>query len=305
LYAWYEGDNENSARYFKKAMEIQPDYALSWVGQSIVWAASVDSQQVAPLVGLPKMKEAAVKAVELDDDSAEAHQALGAAYYFADWNFTGADRELQRAIELDPGFSEALHLRSYVLVALNRYDEAVENQKRATEIDPFTRPHAMARIYVQVRRYDDAERDVKWRMLSMPDDLFLHLELGNVYRCTGRYKQWLDETVYVWKRWDYAKGADRLQKAFEQGGYPAALRERLQLIKERPANIYTSPYSTATVTAELGDSERNHTLDLLEDAVRKHDIELLVVQTDPAFDHLHSDPRYRAVIHAIGLTPSY
>jgi TolB-like protein/DNA-binding winged helix-turn-helix (wHTH) protein len=305
LNAWYSGKNDESAVYFKKAMEIQPDYALSWVGQSFIWGAAVDSQRVAPLVGLPKMKEAAVKAVQLDDESPEAHLALGSAYYYADWDFNGANHELERAIELNPTYSEALHLRSYVLIALHRYDEAVDSQRRATEIDPFSRPHVLARIYSQVRRYQDAERDANWRLVSMPNDWGLHLELSYVYRCTGRYKEWLDETVYVWKRWDFAKGAEGLQKAFERGGYQAALRYRLDLIKERPASIYTSPYSTATVTAELGDSEREHTLNLLEDAVRKHDIELLAIQTDPVFDHLHSDPRYRAVIHAIGLTPSY
>jgi TolB-like protein/DNA-binding winged helix-turn-helix (wHTH) protein len=305
LYAWFHGRNEESAEYFKKAMEIQPNYALSWVGESLIWAAAVDSQEVAPLVGLPKMKEAAVKAVQLDPDSAEAHQALAAAYYFADWNFAAAERESARAIQLDPEFAEALHVRSYILIALHQYDAAVENQKRAIQIDPFSRPHTMARIYSWVRRYDEAERDAKWRLVSMPNDWAIHSELEYLYRCEGRYKESIDELVFVWTRWQLPKEAEETKKAFERGGYPAALRYRLSMIKDRPADMYTSPYSTAVMTAQLGDSEREHTLSLLEEAVRNHDIELLAIQTDPAFDHLHADPRYRAVIQSVGLTPAY
>jgi TolB-like protein/DNA-binding winged helix-turn-helix (wHTH) protein len=303
LYLWFNGKNEEAHASFTKATELQPDYALGWVGQSFYYGVGADDGDLNPADALPKLEAAAKKAVELDDELPEAHLARSAAYYVVDWDWTRADQEILRAIELNPRYAEGIHFRQKILLTQNRYDEAIELQKQATEIDGFSRTHAMAQAYSRVRRFDEAAAEAQQRVASDPNDRGNHQTLSYVYRCQGKYKESVEEMAKVYSLSGWDAGAAGIRNAFDKGGYKGAVQWQLDDLKQQAARHYVSPANFAVLTAQLG--QREQTLALLEDALRQHSPQLLLMQTEPAFDFLHSEERYHAVIRGVGMPPAY
>jgi TolB-like protein/DNA-binding winged helix-turn-helix (wHTH) protein len=304
-YLWFTGDNNEAGRYFRKATELQPDYALGWAGVADYYGQGVFGAGLAPEDSLQLQEEAARKAVELDDSLPQGHLSLGAAMFFqGQWAL--ADQEIARAIELDPNYAEAWHFRAKTRAILGRPAEAVEFQKKAMELDPFSRPFAMALTYVDVRQYDAAIKDVRMRLETTPQEVSLHWMLTETYRRKGALKEAAEE----WEKsillgGDTGNGisAATLHRAFEKGGYRAVLQEQAKYLKQRSARQYVSPVDIALQYAQLGDKEK--TLSLLEDGYRERSPLLLWIQTDPAYDFLHGEERYRAIIKGIGLPPLY
>ncbi len=302
-YLMAEGRGDDGIAEFRKAAELQPDYALPWVALAIYYGDAMDQDRLSPANGGRLMVEAAKKAVEIDDELPEAHRIRGLAYYSVEWDFARADAEFAKAVELNPRYAEAMHFRTYSLVVLNRYDEAIAMQKQATEIDPFRKVHSMAQVYAFTRRFDEAAADAKLRLESSPNDAESHYTLSYIYQCQGKYNESIDELATAWTMWNMNAEAAGLRSAFARGGYNAALEYRIALLEKTAKTGYFPQSEIAALTAQLGERER--TLTLLEDAVAKRDMHLPLIQTDPAYDFLHADPRYRAVVKAIGLPPAY
>ena len=122
-------ENERSTEYFRKAIDLQPDYAAAWSGLADSYALSAALGRVPPDAVMPQAEAAAKKALELDDLSAEAHNTMAALYLAYRWNWIAAERESLRALELNPNLGEAHHLYAKVLVAFNRTDEELEEEK--------------------------------------------------------------------------------------------------------------------------------------------------------------------------------
>jgi tetratricopeptide (TPR) repeat protein len=246
---------------------------------------------------------AARKAAELDDSLSEAHEALGMALFYSQWDWAGGERETRRAIQLDPEYSEAHHRLAEILAILNRHQEAIAEQKIATELDPFERTHAMALLYQLARQYDLAIVDLKQRLTATPRDNGLLFTLADVYRCKGMYKEWAETWVQLLTILNQKAGADDTRQQYAQGGYKAVFRGRIAYEEKQSRTRYVSPYDLAQSYAELKQKEK--TLDLLEEGFRVRDPNLLYVQCDPAYDFLHSDERYRSLIRKIGLPPAW
>ncbi len=139
-YYWFAEDYKKSGQYFQKAIDLQPDYAAAWSGLADYYGAIAVTGQARPEAVMPQAEEAARRAVALDDSLPEAHNSLAAIYLFYRWDWERAERESARTVELNPNFAEGHHLRGYVLQTLNRTDEALQEQKKAMELDPFARP---------------------------------------------------------------------------------------------------------------------------------------------------------------------
>jgi TolB-like protein/DNA-binding winged helix-turn-helix (wHTH) protein len=302
-YLWFMDHNDEAGKYFQRATELQPDYALGWSGLANYYGAGTVDGILAPEDALPKEEAAAVKAVELDDSLAEAHLSLGAAIFFHQWDWKRADQEITRAIELNPSFAEAYHFRAKMRAALNRHQEAIEAEKKAAELDPFERPFAMALAYFLARQYDAAISDARLRLETLPDDPDLHWALWEAYRRKGQPREAAQELEKYQALTGNKAAATNIRLAFEQGGDPSVLRWRISDLTRQSSKHYVSPVELAVLYAQLG--RREETLSLLEEAMRQHSPFLLWIQNDPAFDFLHSDERYRSLIRRIGLPPAY
>jgi TolB-like protein/DNA-binding winged helix-turn-helix (wHTH) protein/cytochrome c-type biogenesis protein CcmH/NrfG len=301
-YLWYQGPNEEAGKYLKKAVALQPDYAAAWAGVADYYAAGAVEGILDPRESLAPAEAAAQRAVDLDDSLPEAHNSLCAAFFFSQWDFARADRECLRAIALDPKFAESYHLRAKVLIAMHRDDEAIASQKEASELDPFSRPWALAYIYMLARQYDAALEEARQRLESDPHNATTLSMLAWIYRCKGMRaeaaKAWADGLV---ANGDQADAAS-IRRAFAQGGYRAVLLWDIGNMKKQSKSRYISPVDLAVHYAQLG--EREEALNLLEEGYRQHSPQLVQdVQDEPAFDFLHSDERYRSLIKRIGLPP--
>jgi TolB-like protein/DNA-binding winged helix-turn-helix (wHTH) protein len=302
-------NSDESGPYFEKAIELQPDYALGWAGLAMYYGSSAGGT-LDPKKVLEPMETCARKAVELDDSLPEAHLALGTALFINKWDWAGADRELLRAIELDPQYAEAIHRRAAFLAALNRHQEAIAAQKTATEIDAFARPRALALSYVFARQYDAAVTDIQQRLQTKPDDEGLLYTLYVAYRCKGMKKQavrTLEQYITAsgdnTSRLGWKTSTEEVRRIWEQGGYNAVLHAQISYLERKSAKQYVSPVELALLYAQLG--ERGKTLALLEAGLRERNPNLLDIQNDPAYDFLHSDERYRSLIKEIGLPPAW
>ncbi len=147
-YLWVGDHMEESGAWFPKAIDLQPDYALAWAGLADYYGEGIAGDVLDPRTSIVPEEQAAERALELDPNLPQAHQAMGAMFLIDRWDWADADREILRAISLDPQNGELYYLRACVLQAVNRNAEAIELGKKAMEIDPFSRPYALASIYV-------------------------------------------------------------------------------------------------------------------------------------------------------------
>jgi TolB-like protein/DNA-binding winged helix-turn-helix (wHTH) protein len=301
-YLWFAGNYDECRKYFEKAIQLQPDYAPGWSGLSAsILAGGPGTGPMREVVD--KAEAAARQAVELDDSFAEGHHAMAAVYLFGKWDWDRAEAESRRSLELDPNFSEAHHLHSYILFAMNRQEEALEEQKRATEIDPFERPWALGRAYYRVRQYDAAIEEFRMRAHAGSAALWVHLYLSRVYGFKGMDKESVRELEEHTRIHGGEKAAAEIKRAYERGGRKAVLQLQLNELKKRSRHEYVSPFDLSEACAALG--MKDEALQDLEDAYREHSLDLVFLQQEPVFDFLHSDERYRAVVKKIGLALEY
>ena len=302
-YLWFASNNEKAGEYFRKATELQPDYARGWSGLSMYYGAGMIDGEMSPNDSLALEESTARKALQLDASLPEAHLVMCAAEFVVRWDWARADAECKRAVELDPFFAEAYHFRGTVLAALNRKQEAIDAQKKASELDPFERNYGLALTYVLVRQYDAALAEGLQHLESTPNDTFLHWILYETYRCKGMDKEATEELETMLSLMGKKESAESVREAYRRGGYKAVVLEQIGELKRKSTSQYVSPVEQALLHAQLG--QREETLGLLEEAYRQHSPQLLWVQTEPAYDFLHGDERYRALIKGMGLPPTY
>jgi TolB-like protein/DNA-binding winged helix-turn-helix (wHTH) protein len=304
-YLWYGGweQNEKAGEYFKKAIELQPDYALAWAGLATYYGQGAIKGDFNPNDSLALCESAAAKAVTLDDALPEAHLAMSAAVFMHRWDWNWAQREVNRALELNPRFAEAYHLDAMELSVLNRHAEAIEAEKKAGELEPSSHLLGMLRRLMDARQYDAALEDVRQRLEANPRDPSLFYMMMDIYRRKGMYKDAVAAAIKLNEVTNNQKEIAELQQTYNRGGYKAIVRRQLNERQNQSRKGYVSPMESAVLYAQLGDRER--TISLLEEGFREHSPYLLWIQIEPAYDFLHSDPRYRSIIQRIGLPPAF
>lgn len=243
------------------------------------------------------------KALEIDDSLAEAHTSLAFVKLYYDWDWPGAEREFQRAIELNPNYAPAHQWYSHLLMARGRTGESVSAAKRATEIDPLSLP-ANLNVGWQdhwARHYDLAVEHLRKLLEMDPNFEQGHWGLGLAYEGKGMFEAAAAEfqkamalsggnPVYV----------AALGHAYAVGGKKAdALRVRDELLKQLELR-YIPPYWVATLYVGLGEQEQ--ALRWLEKAYAERSGGLIWIGVDPRMDSLRSEPRFAALMQRVGLS---
>jgi tetratricopeptide (TPR) repeat protein len=297
-YLWFSDKLLDSGAYFRRATEIQPDYAEAWAGLSDYYGEGAAGDLLDPRVAFGPQEAAAKRALELAPDSAEAHLAMAAVYLIARWDLTNADLESQRAISLDPHDGESYYFRACVLDAMDRHAEAIEAATRSVELAPYQRPSALAEMYFLDRQYDAALSELRLRLEAQPNNVSLLFVQSDTWRRKGNYKEAMD----AWQRMLVASGdaetARQARLAYEKGGWRGFIRWQLRLRERQAKSKYVSPVELANYHAQLG--EREQTLALLEEGYRQRATDMRWIQQDPAYDFLNADPRFRAILKRIG-----
>ena len=298
-YLWFSARMEESGPWFRRAIELQPDYALAWAGLADYYGEGVAGDVLDPRTSIVPEEQAAQRALELDPDLPEAHRAMGAMFLIDLWDWANADRETLRAISLSPQDGDLYYLRACVLQAVNREPEAIDLGKKAMEIDPFSRPYALASLYEYTRQFDATLAEIRLRLEANPNNPdLIGLEM-EIQRRMGNYK----EAVDTWAKWHILMGdpqsAVDLRRAYNRGGARGFVRWQLDRRLLQAKSHYVSPVELASYYAQLGDKE--HTLALLEEGYRQRATDTLWIQGDPAYDFLRADPRFRSIVQKTGV----
>ncbi len=182
---------QEAIKYFELTLQKDPNYALAYYGLSEVFYAISYWANVPPHEAYPKAKEYAKKAIEIDEEIGEAHAALGLVYTFYDWNWTEAEQELTRALELNPS-SAIIHVSySWFLSLTKRPEEAIIEAKRAQDLDPLS---ALIISHIGLaciwgRQFDKARDELKAGMILAPNFHLMHYYLGMAYRAKSMRKE--------------------------------------------------------------------------------------------------------------------
>ncbi len=302
LHHWYKltpGDLDSAQQYFELALKKDPNYALAYAGLSLAWAGRNQMGIVPPREAAPKAKAAALKAVELDDNLAEAHYALAIVKSWHDWDLPEADVEWKRAIELNPNFPDARAFYSHYLTIMRRPDEAMPQIQRALELDPFNA--LFQSLYAfnleSARRWDDAITVARKALSTAPDNPAAQSALENALFAKGMYK----EALAVWKMLypgDREVG-EALDRGYAEGGYTGAVKRAAQVLAARGKDVDT--FVIAVLYQEAG--EKALALDWYEKAYNLRDPNMPYLGEPPACDIFRSEPRYHELLRRMKIPP--
>ena len=298
-YAFLSGNGGASREYFEKAIALQPDYAEAYSGLADYYGGGSVGGELDPKMAIPEWEKNAKKALELDSTVPEPHHTMAAFYFFHQWNWKKAEEEERRAIELNPNMSEAYHVLSYILFAENRMDDAVEAQRRATEVDPFARPWALGYVLMGAGRYAEAEAELRQELEVRPTNTDVRETLAAVLLAQGNEKQSAKELADSARRDGDPDSAAAIEKAFAEGGNTGLQQMRLQRLEMEAKKGYVSPIAMGMAYGRLRDKKK--TLEWLEKAYEEHSPRLVRMWMESEWKWLHGDEDFRALAKSVGL----
>ncbi|MGA2475856.1 MAG: protein kinase [Terriglobia bacterium] len=292
------GDWKKALEYFQQAIQKDPNFARGYLGIAWVYDDLGDSVKLASVEAFTKDKAYARKALELDDSLAEAHLELALAHWQGDWDWSGTERELKRALELNPNSDSAHGTYSWYLSLMDRPEEAIAEATRGLEISPtLALPYAqLGWTYYWARRYDDALAQYQKAMQVQPD-FDSHLEFGVAYREKGMYREAIAELLQMP---DDPRKSGHLGNAYARAGNKAEAQKLLQKLIE-VSTQKRGTWEVALVYAGLGEKDR--AFEWLERAYKVHDKGMCFLKVDHALDPLRPDPRFQDLVRRMNFPP--
>ena len=290
--------------YFEQAIEKDPNYALVYAGVAmayVILGLGFGPGEIRPDEAHRRGKEAVVRALEIDSELGEAHGILAFLKFVSDFDWTGAEREFKRAIELNPG-SMTYAVYGLMLSALERYDEAIAAQRRAQELDPLTAVHPsdIASTLLRADRYDEAMKEAKRLIEMQPDFATGHSTLGWAYVKKGRCEEGLAELEKaVALNPGNTMLLAQLGQAYALAGKVGEARDVLLQLEELSRQRYVPPYHMAYVYTGLG--EHDTAIDALEQAYEERAGGVYGIKGSFLFTTLRSHPRFKALLRKMNL----
>ncbi|MBX3704517.1 MAG: winged helix-turn-helix domain-containing protein [Steroidobacteraceae bacterium] len=287
--------------HFEAAIGREPDYGPAYALMARAYYFRAFYGEMAPHEAFTRMHEAALKAVEKDESRAEAHGSLALVKLHYAWDFTGAEREFRRALELNPSHANIRHDYAHYLITMGRIDESVVEMERAFQLDPLgvgTMACHGWHLY-SARRYDSSLNQGMKALQLAPDIFWTHIILGWAYSERGAHQ----EAIAALQNGVRLMGGDPFALAALGQGFAAAGKQReaeqvLQRLDGFADKRYTSAYDRALIHAALHD--RDAAFDWLERAFAERSAFLVFMTWDPRADSLRADARFRGLLRRIG-----
>jgi len=287
---------------FAQAVQKDPNYALAYVGLADCYDNLADYSFLSPSEALPKAREAATKALGLDDNLAEAQAAM-ASVHLQEGEFARAEREFSRAVELNPGYARGRHMHALSLLALGRREEGLAEIQRAHELDPLSLIINSNVCYMlgSNRRYDEAIELGRKTLELDPSFLVVHWPLGLAYEQKGMFREAIAEFQKAARPERNSAYLAALGHAYAMAGQQAEARKILKELTAVSQREYVPLYEIAVLYMGLGEKEQ--ALAKLQAAWQEHSGRLYYLMVDPRLDPLRSDPRFKDFLRRIGLPP--
>jgi DNA-binding winged helix-turn-helix (wHTH) protein/Tfp pilus assembly protein PilF len=290
--------------YFTQAIVRDPNYAPAYVGLADCYNLMREYTLMPAGEAYPRALAAAQKAVELDDQSSEAHASLAFALFYGMWNSTSAEREFRRAIELNPNNAVAHHWYATYLSVLGRYSESVVEIERAQTLDPVSKSVLADKgaLLWAAGRHEEGTTLLKQLETAEPDFVSPHRYLKNIYFEAGEYPAYLQEwnkEASLMQDKSTLKLVETAGKGYAAGGATGMLQNIRALQAKLFQRGLLSPYSLAQTNARLGNNPE--ALQFLKVAYDQHDESVIQIANDSAFTHLHIEPAYQDLVTRLHL----
>jgi TolB-like protein len=287
-----------SIEYYKQAIELDPTYALAYSGLADTYIMLDDFEDVNRQVDA---KQAALKAVSLDETLAEPHATLGWVAFGLEYDHETSEKEFRRAIELNPNYATAHQWYALYLVAHGRFDEAFEQIGIAKDLDPVSLiiMTAAGWLYHFAGRYDESIGECLKVLEMDPSFAPAHMVLGETYMRMGKQDDAVEEYVKVFELFGAKELARSIETAFKDYGYGAAIRVVIDAVQRRKPWGFNSPVFAARLWAILGKMEEAFAA--LERAYEEREGELILMLRVKEFQAMRSDPRFKDLAHRLGL----
>lgn len=294
---------QKAETYFQQAVNKDPSYGAAYSGLADCNSGLTWHGFTSPAQTLPKAHAAALKAIEIDPESAEAHASLGLVLNH-EWDWPGAEAEFKRALQLDPRYANAHHWLGDYLSVEGRHDEALVEAKTASGLDPLNLMIGtwVGLRYYLARNYGGAVEQSRNTVALDPNFAAAHLVLGEAYVQMGLHEQGIAELQNA----ATLSGDSPLYRAQIAVAYAAAGRttEARQIVSQLQAastERYVSPYGLAQAYAALHDKEQ--TFKWLDVAYADRAVWMTYLAVDPVFDDYRADQRFQELLRRIHLLP--
>jgi len=283
---------------FEQALANDPDYALAYSGLADSYNLLGYLNVAPPHEAFPKSEAAAKRALALDGELGEGRLSLAKTKLFYNWDWPGFERELKRALDLNPNYADAHGMNGTYLTAMGRFDEAIAARKRALDLDPASPLYTVmvGWPHFYARRYDEA---ITWYRKALeldPNFSQAHTDIGLCYFQQGKYDEGVAETLKARS----LSGAppetvEALRQAYAVAGKTGYWRKELELARRSK----TSPWRMARIHAELGDKDQAFAW--LNKAYEERVSLMTFLKVTPIFDGLRDDARFAELLRRIGL----
>ena len=299
---WTEEGFYKAIEYFQQAVEKDPNYALAYTGLADCYVLLGWNSYLPPKEAFPQGKSAAMTALQLDPDLAEAHTTLAALLWLHDWQWDKAQTEFMRSLELCPTYATANHWYAEFAMTMGRHEEAMTRMKNGQDLDPLSLIINVAvgwELYF-ARRYDEAIEQLRRTIELDPNYPVTYWILGLLLRKTGRYEQAIAEGEKGVKLSD---GSPLMRAALAHTLATAGrTTEAIQILgdlTELAKQKYVAPYFFAGIHIGLGENDR--AIEYLEKSYEEHSHWLIYLHSDPSFDGLGDDPVFQGLLRRVGL----
>ncbi len=290
--------------YFNEAIEKDPSYALAYVGLADSYSLLSDYNGLPPKESYPRAREAAEKALELDERLAEAHAALAFIKAAYDWDWPGAEREYRRAIELNPNYETAHQWYAEYLSGQGRHEEALAEIRRAKEINPLSLIINAVEAWVlyHAREYDQSIAQSRKVVEMDPNFAEVYEYLKRCYDQKGMYREAIAARQMRRKLAGYdAEETAALREAAAATSARVYWQKRLEQELEEAKREPSTPFDMAEIFAQLG--RKDEAFAWLEKAYEERSFLMMYLKVAPKLDPLRSDPRYADLLRRVGLNP--
>jgi serine/threonine protein kinase/Flp pilus assembly protein TadD len=299
---WTQADFKRAADFFTQAAQKDSHYALSYAGLADAYSMLGDAGYLPPSEAWPKAKAAAMQALDIDDTLPEAHTSLGLVKEHFEWDWSGAEREFRRAIELNPNSATAHHWYGDYLANMGRSEEGLRETRKAQELDPLS---LIINTTLGKQLYLAGKNDQAVEQLRKVLDIDAKFAparplLEEVYAGMGEQKEAVAEREKLLSLSGSPELAASIEEDFSKGGYKGVLQSWLDGLTEISKYGYISPYSIAQAYMRMGEKEK--TFSWLEKAYEEHDSGLVSLAVEPIFDPIRSDPRFKDLLRRMKLT---
>jgi serine/threonine protein kinase/TolB-like protein/Tfp pilus assembly protein PilF len=297
LNKWTEEGFKKGIEYFQQAIDLDPTYAPAYAGLADGYSNIALWGLRPPKEGFPLAKAAARKALELDETLGEAHAALGQIKFSFDWDWSGAEQELKRAVELSPSNADAHNVYGWFLTAMGRSDESIAEARRALELDPLTPTTSLQLGWVlyYARRHDESIAQLRKTLELAPNLAYANMELGWNYAEKRMYPEAVAECEKAIEQLPEEQVTlGSCGKVYALAGKRSEGLDILARLKRISERTYVDPYNIACLCDGLKDS--NLTMEWLERAYKEHSASLYLLKNETLSDSVRSDPRFQDLL---------